>query len=352
MNEQNNPILEVKNLRVSYHTYAGEVKAVRGVQFSLEKGQALAIVGESGCGKSVTAKSIMGLIKAPQGEIKENSEILYHGENILKYNKKQWQHYKGGECAIIFQDALASLNPTMRVGKQIMENLMGHKNMTKQEAAKEAVEMLRMVGIPEPEKRVRQYPHEFSGGMRQRVMIAIAFACDPKILICDEPTTALDVTIQGQILDIIKNLQKKNQTSVIMITHDLGVVANIAQKIAVMYSGIIVESGTCEDIFYRPRHPYTWALIRSVPRLDLKNKQELATIPGTPPDLLNPPVGCPFCTRCSYCMPICKEEMPEVTEFGGEHKAACWLHHPMAPKVEMPNLDFINQVRKDKNNGK
>ena len=321
MNEQNNPILEVKNLRVSYHTYAGEVKAVRGVQFSLEKGQALAIVGESGCGKSVTAKSIMGLIKAPQGEIKENSEILYHGENILKYNKKQWQHYKGGECAIIFQDALASLNPTMRVGKQIMENLMGHKNMTKQEAAKEAVEMLRMVGIPEPEKRVRQYPHEFSGGMRQRVMIA------------------LDVTIQGQILDIIKNLQKKNQTSVIMITHDLGVVANIAQKIAVMYSGIIVESGTCEDIFYRPRHPYTWALIRSVPRLDLKNKQELATIPGTPPDLLNPPVGCPFCTRCSYCMPICKEEMPEVTEFGGEHKAACWLHHPMAPKVEMPNLE-------------
>jgi len=175
--------------------------------------------------------------------------------------------------------------------------------------------------------------------MRQRVMIAIAFACDPKILICDEPTTALDVTIQGQILDIIKNLQKKNQTSVIMITHDLGVVANIAQKIAVMYSGIIVESGTCEDIFYRPRHPYTWALIRSVPRLDLKNKQELATIPGTPPDLLNPPVGCPFCTRCSYCMPICKEEMPEVTEFGGEHKAACWLHHPMAPKVEMPNLE-------------
>ena len=339
MNEQNNPILEVKNLRVSYHTYAGELKAVRGVQFSLEKGQALAIVGESGCGKSCNGEIHHGPHQGPQGEIKENSEILYHGENILKYNKKQWQHYKGGECAIIFQDALASLNPTMRVGKQIMENLMGHKNMTKQEAAKEAVEMLRMVGIPEPEKRVRQYPHEFSGGMRQRVMIAIAFACDPKILICDEPTTALDVTIQGQILDIIKNLQKKNQTSVIMITHDLGVVANIAQKIAVMYSGIIVESGTCEDIFYRPRHPYTWALIRSVPRLDLKNKQELATIPGTPPDLLNPPVGCPFCTRCSYCMPICKEEMPEVTEFGGEHKAACWLHHPMAPKVEMPNLE-------------
>ena len=337
MSEQK-PILEVKNLRVSYHTYAGEVKSVRGVTFSLNKGEAIAIVGESGCGKSVTAKSIMGLIKAPQGEIKKDSEILYNGTNILNYDKKQWKNYKGGECAIIFQDALASLNPTMRVGKQIMENLMGHKNMTKKEAQKEAVEMLRLVGIPEPEKRVRQYPHEFSGGMRQRVMIAIAFACDPKILICDEPTTALDVTIQGQILDIIKGLQKKNDTSVIMITHDLGVVANIAQRIAVMYSGVIVESGTCEDIFYRPRHPYTWALIQSVPRLDLKNKQELATIPGTPSDLLNPPAGCPFCTRCSYCMPICKEAMPEATDFGNGHTASCWLHHPMAPKVDMPAL--------------
>lgn len=337
MNEHK-PILEVNNLRVSYHTYAGEVQSVRGVSFSLDKGEAIAIVGESGCGKSVTAKSIIGLIKGPQGEIKEGSEILYNGENILSYDKKQWKKYKGGECAIIFQDALASLNPTMRVGNQIMENLMGHKNMTKQEAAKEAIEMLRLVGIPEPEKRVKQYPHEFSGGMRQRVMIAIAFACDPKVLICDEPTTALDVTIQGQILDIIKELQKKNSTSVIMITHDLGVVANIAQKIAVMYSGIIVEYGNSRDIFYRPRHPYTWALIQSVPRLDLKNKQELATIPGIPPDLLNPPVGCPFSTRCQYCMPICKEKMPDKTEFGDGHTAACWLHHLMAPKVDMPDL--------------
>ena len=307
MSEKNH-ILEVKNLRVSYHTYAGEVKAVRGVSFELGTGEALAIVGESGCGKSVTAKSIMGLIKAPQGEIKEDSEIIYQGENILEYDKKQWQAYKGGECAIVFQDALASLNPTMRVGKQIMENLMVHKHMTKQEAAAEAVEMLRLVGIPEPEKRVKQYPHQFSGGMRQRVMIAIAFACDPKLLICDEPTTALDVTIQAQVLDVIKDLQKKNNTSVIMITHDLGVVANVAKEIAVMYSGMIVERGLCEDIFYHPRHPYTWALIQSVPRLDLKNKQELSSIPGTPPDLLNPPVGCPFSTRCRYCMEICKEE--------------------------------------------
>ena len=330
MNEQNNPILEVKNLRVSYHTYAGEVKAVRGVQFSLEKGQALAIVGESGCGKSVTAKSIMGLIKAPQGEIKENSEILYHGENILKYNKKQWQHYKGGECAIIFQDALASLNPTMRVGKQIMENLMGHKNMTKQEAAKEAVEMLRMVGIPEPEKRVRQYPHEFSGGMRQRVMIAIAFACDPKILICDEPTTALDVTIQGQILDIIKNLQKKNQTSVIMITHDLGVVASMCDRIAVMYAGRIVEYGTTDDIFYRPHHLYTKGLIRSIPRLDTKEHERLVPIEGTPVDLLNPPAGCPFAPRCEACMKICLREMPPVTQFDDVHYTQCWLNQKEA----------------------
>ncbi len=335
---ENENILEVKDLRVSYHTYAGEVKAVRGVSFTVKTGEALAIVGESGCGKSVTAKSIMGLIKKPQGEIKPGSEILYKGENILNYNKKQWQHYKGGECAIIFQDALASLNPTMRVGKQIMENLMVHRNMNRAQAKAEAIEMLRKVGIPEPEKRFRQYPHEFSGGMRQRVMIAIAFACDPKLLICDEPTTALDVTIQSQILDVIKELQKTHNTSVIMITHDLGVVANMAQEIAVMYSGMIVEKGSSRDIFYTPRHPYTWALIDSVPRLDLVNKQVLASIPGTPPDLLNPPVGCPFSTRCKYCMQICKEKMPERTDFGDGHYAFCWLHHPMAPKVEMPEL--------------
>lgn len=333
MAERDN-ILEVRNLRVSYHTYAGEVKAVRGVSFSLETGKALAIVGESGCGKSVTTKSIMGLIKKPSGDIKEGSEILYNGENVLDYDKKQWQAYRGGECAIIFQDALAALNPTMRVGRQITENLRAHRHMDKKEADRVAVEMLRSVGIPEPEERVREYPHQFSGGMRQRVMIAIAIACDPKLLICDEPTTALDVTIQSQILDIIKDLQHEKRTSVIMITHDLGVVANIAQDIAVMYSGIIVERGTCEDIFYRPKHPYTWALIDSVPRLDLRNKQELASIPGIPPDLLNPPAGCPFCTRCKYCMPICKERMPEYTDFGSGHTAACWLHHPMAPAVE------------------
>lgn len=332
------PVLRVENLRVSYHTYAGEVQAVRGVDFHVGKGEALAIVGESGCGKSVTAKSIMGLIKPPQGDVKKESAIYFRDENIMHYSKRQWQDYKGGKCAIIFQDALAALNPTMRIGKQIMENLRAHKRVSKKQAAAEAVEMLRRVGIPEPEKRARQYPFELSGGMRQRVMIAIAFACTPPLLICDEPTTALDVTIQGQILDIIKGLQKEQDTSVIMITHDLGVVANIAQRIAVMYCGVIVETGLADDIFYRPRHPYTWALIQSVPRLDLENKQELATIPGTPPDLLNPPKGCPFSTRCTYCMPICLEQMPEQTPFEEGHTAACWLHHPMAPKVDAPTL--------------
>lgn len=329
-------ILEIENLRVSYHTYAGEVQSVRGVSFDVEEGEAVAIVGESGCGKSVTAKSIMRLIKTPPGEIKDGSQILYKGKDVLKMDKKELSEYRGGEVAIIFQDALASLNPTMTVGKQIVENLMMHRKMTKAEAYKEAVNLLKMVGIPNAEGRVKQYPHEFSGGMRQRAMIAIAFACQPNLLIADEPTTALDVTIQAQIMDLIKDLQHKMNTAVILITHDLGVVANIAKRIVVMYSGKIVERGSREDIFYHPKHPYTRALLKAVPRLDLSNKQELASIEGTPPDLISPPKGCPFCTRCSYCMEICCEEAPEVTDFGNGHRAACWLHHPMAPKENQP----------------
>ena len=282
-------LLEVKNLRVSYHTYAGEVQSVRGVSFDLDEGEAIAIVGESGCGKSVTAKTIMGLIKEP-GKIKEGSEIIYRGQDILKLSKKEMGQYRGKEAAIIFQDALAALNPTMRVGKQIMENILQHnKSMSKSEAFEEAVKMLDMVGIPDARQRAKQYPHEFSGGMRQRAMVAIAFACQPKLLIADEPTTALDVTIQAQIMRLIKELQKKLNTSVILITHDLGVVANVAKRIVVMYSGKIVESGNSEDIFYHPKHPYTCALLNAVPRLDLENKQVLASIEGTPPDLLNPP---------------------------------------------------------------
>lgn len=332
-----NRLLEVKNLRVSYHTYAGEVQAVRGVSFSVAKGETLAIVGESGCGKSVTAKAIMGLIKAPAGEVKSGSEIDYNGRNILDFSKKEWCRYRGGECSIVFQDALVSLNPTMTVGKQIAENLVMHRALGRRQAMREAVNIIRMVGIPDAEKRAKQYPYEFSGGMRQRVMIGIAFACDPKLLIADEPTTSLDVTIQAQILDIIKELKKRMDASVILITHDLGIVANIADRIAVMYCGKIVESGPCDDIFYAPGHPYTAALLRAVPRLDSKNKQELVPIEGTPPDLIAPPKGCPFSTRCRHCMEICLQAEPKPTDLGNAHFAVCWLNHPMAPKIDLSN---------------
>lgn len=329
-------LLQVKDLRVSYHTYAGEVQSVRGISFDVEQGEVLAIVGESGCGKSVTSKSLMGLIKGPAGEIKEGSQILYKGKNIIDFTDKEWCEYRGGECSIVFQDALTSLNPTMTVGKQICEKIIIHQKLSKEDAMKEAINMLKTVGIPNPEIRIKQYPHEFSGGMRQRVMIAIAFACNPNLIIADEPTTALDVTIQAQVLDVIKDLQQNNNTSVVIITHDLGVVANVAKKIVVMYSGKIVEKGTCEDVFYNPKHPYTWALLNALPRLDLKNKQDLISIEGTPPDLIAPPIGCPFSTRCDYCMQICREENPEYTVFKDGHQAACWLHHEYAPKIEMP----------------
>ncbi len=329
-------LLEVKNLAVSYHGYAGEVKSVRRVSFDVYKGETLAVVGESGCGKSVTAKSIMNLIKVPPAEIKEGSEILFNGEDVLKFDKKRLSHYRGGEAAIIFQDALAALNPTMTVGNQIIENIRHHSKVSKKEAMAQAVELLRMVGIPQPESRVKQYPHEFSGGMRQRVMIAIAFACNPQLLIADEPTTALDVTIQAQIMDLIKDLQKQKGTSVILITHDLGVVANVAHRIVVMYSGKIVERGNNLDIFHHPKHPYTNALLEAVPRLDLKNKQVLTSIEGTPPDLLNPPKGCPFCTRCKYCMEICCTEEPPTEDFGNGHEASCWLYSLEKPAEDAP----------------
>lgn len=329
-------LLEVKDLKVSYHTYAGEVQAVRGVSFDVEEGEAVAIVGESGCGKSVTAKAVMRLIKTPPGEIKKESQILYKGTDVLAMSQKEISEYRGDQVSIIFQDALASLNPTMTVGKQIVENLMLHRKMKKTEAYAEAQKLLQMVGIPNAKERVRQYPHEYSGGMRQRAMIAIAFACQPNLLIADEPTTALDVTIQAQIMDLIKELQTKLNTAVILITHDLGVVANIARRIVVMYSGMIVEKGDRDDIFYHPKHPYTLALLKAVPRLDLSNKEKLASIEGTPPDLIAPPPGCPFSTRCEYCMEICCNQLPEITDFGNGHEAACWLYHPMMPKENLP----------------
>jgi oligopeptide transport system ATP-binding protein len=329
-------ILRVKDLKVSYHTYAGEVQSVRGVSFYVNKGETLAIVGESGCGKSVTSKSIMRLIQTPPAEIKKDSEILFNGKDILKMSEEELRILRGGDISMIFQDPMTSLNPTMTIGKQIAESLIIHRGLDKKQAFDEAIKMLKLVNIPNPDKRAKQYPHEFSGGMRQRAMIAIALACDPKILIADEPTTALDVTIQAQIMDLIKELQNKLGTAVILVTHDLGVVADVADRIQVMYAGKIVETGTIHEIFYEAKHPYTWALLQSVPRLDTQNKDVLYSINGTPPDLLKPPVGCPFAARCDYAMEICREEMPEKTELSTTHCVNCWLQHPYAPKVESP----------------
>jgi oligopeptide transport system ATP-binding protein len=329
-------VLDVKDLRVSFHTYAGEVQSVRGVSFHLNKGETLAIVGESGCGKTVTAKSLMRLIATPPGEVKEGSQVLFDGKNLATMSEKELRELRGSEISMIFQDPMTSLNPTMKIGSQIAESLVIHRGMSKQEAFNEAIKMLQLVNIPNADKRAHQYPHEFSGGMRQRAMIAIALACNPKILIADEPTTALDVTIQAQIMDLIADLQNKLGTAVVLITHDLGVVADVAHRIQVMYAGKIIERGTTEEIFYNPQHPYTWALLRSVPRLDIGHKAQLYSIKGTPPDLLKPPVGCPFAARCEYAMPICKEAMPEVTKLSDTHEVQCWLKHPLAPKVELP----------------
>ena len=297
-------ILDVRNLRVSYHTYAGEVQSVRDISFQVNEGETVAIVGESGCGKSVTAKTIMGLVAEPPGEIKSESQVLYLGENILEQSEKEWEKYRGAKCSMIFQDALTSLNPTMNIGRQIEENITNHYKVTKKEARAKAVEMLELVKIPDPAMCLKKYPHELSGGMRQRIMIAIALSGNPKILIADEPTTALDVTIQAQIIGLLKDIQAKLGTTIILITHDLGVVASIADKIIVMYSGKIVEKGECSEIFSSHRHPYTWALLNAAPSLEIKNNRKLISIEGTPPDLINPPKGCPFASRCKYCMNI------------------------------------------------
>ena len=333
MERERERILEVKDLHISFDTYAGEVQAVRGVSFYLDKAEAIAIVGESGCGKSVTAQSIMKLIPMPPGRFKSGS-VIFSGQDITKFNNKQMEAVRGSEMGMIFQDPMTSLNPTMQIGKQIAESLRKHQHLSKKQAHEKAVEMLKLVGIPNPERRANQYPHEFSGGMRQRAMIAIALACKPKLLIADEPTTALDVTIQAQILDLMKELKSKLDTSIILITHDLGVVAGMAERILVMYAGKIVESGTVNDIFYNPKHPYTWGLLKSVPRLDAENKEDLIPIIGTPPDLFAPPKGCAFAARCAYSMEVCYEQQPEETVGENEHRASCWLQHPLAPKVD------------------
>ena len=327
-------LLDVKDLKTSFKTSAGEVHAVRGVSFYLEKGEALGIVGESGCCKSVTMMSIMRLL-ADNGRI-VGGEILFDGKNISDVKEVEMESIRGNDIGMIFQDPMTSLNPVYTIGDQLMEPLIKHKKISKAEARKEAIKMLGLVGIPSPEKRMKQYPHEFSGGMRQRAMIAMSLICEPKLIIADEPTTALDVTIQAQILDLMKELKQKLDTAIILITHDLGVVADVCSRINVMYGGIIVETGTAEDIFYRGKHPYTWGLLRSVPNPKEDIKEKLIPIEGQPPDLLKPPVGCPFAARCDYAMKICIQEQPPLFEIGDKHRTACWLCHEDAPEVESP----------------
>ncbi|AZV51912.1 ABC transporter ATP-binding protein [Bacillus pumilus] len=330
-------ILEVKDLAISFKTYGGEVQAIRGVNFHLNKGETLAIVGESGSGKSVTSQAIMRLIPMPPGYFKRG-QILFDGQDIVKKTEKQMQTIRGKDISMIFQDPMTSLNPTMKVGKQITEVLFKHEQISKEAAEKRAIELLELVGIAMPEKRIKQYPHEFSGGMRQRVVIAMALAADPKLLIADEPTTALDVTIQAQILELMKEIQQKVETSIIFITHDLGVVANVADRVAVMYAGQIVETGTVDEIFYNPKHPYTWGLLASMPSLDTDGGDEgkLTAIPGTPPDLTNPPKGDAFALRSDYAMKIDFEQEPPMFKVSDTHYVKSWLLHPNAPKVEPP----------------
>ena len=344
----NDKILEVENLSVSFNTYAGEVKAVRGVSFNLAPGETLAFVGESGCGKSVTAKSLLRLLKPPFAVIKEGSKITCDGKDVLALNKKELCAFRGDEISMIFQDPMTSLNPTMTVGKQIMESLRIHRHMNKKEAREEAIKMLKMVNIPSPEKRIDSYPHEMSGGMRQRVMIAMALACNPKVLIADEPTTALDVTIQAQIMDLMRELKEKMNTAIILVTHDLGVVADMADKIMVMYAGRPVEFGTAEEIFYESRHPYTWGLIRSIPEQAIEEKKPLTPIHGNPPSLMNLPEGCVFSPRCPYATDKCRKQRPErvVTESG--HYSAC--HYSGDPEF-LKNAPETSRTRKDSKKG-
>ena len=317
------PLLQVKNLCTSFNVDAGEVRAVNGISFNLDKGKVLGIVGESGSGKSVTAYSIMRILVEP-GKI-VGGEILFNGEDIVKYSKKQMREFRGKRVSIIFQDPMTSLNPTFTIGNQLREAILLHTDRNRAEANARALEMLQLVGVNEPEKRLKQYPHELSGGMRQRVMIAMALACEPDILIADEPTTALDVTIQAQILELMKDLQKKMGMAIIMITHDLGVIADMCDEIIVMYAGRVCERGTVDEIFYNPRHEYTKGLLRSIPTLN-GGHDKLIPIAGSPVDLTNLPAGCAFASRCDRCMKICLTDQPEEVRVNDSHIASCWMN--------------------------
>ncbi|PKK40380.1 Oligopeptide transport ATP-binding protein OppD [Clostridiaceae bacterium JG1575] len=325
-------LLTIRDLHTNFLIHAGKVQAIRGVDIDLDQGEALGIVGESGSGKSVTMLSVMHLLD-DNGRVDEGS-IEFDGKDITHLSDNGMRKIRGNDIGMIFQDPMTSLNPVYPIGTQLMEPLLEHRRVSKATARKEAIEMMKKVGIPSPEKRLKQYPHEFSGGMRQRVMIAMALICGPKLIIADEPTTALDVTIQAQILELMKRLREETGTSIILITHDLGVVADVCSRINVMYGGVLVEKGSTDDIFYRPRHPYTLGLLQSVPNPQSATKEKLIPIEGTPPDLIKPPLGCPFAARCSRVMKLCLTHRPPLFPVGPGHEAACWLNHEKAPKTE------------------
>ncbi|MCI8715600.1 MAG: ABC transporter ATP-binding protein [Oscillospiraceae bacterium] len=316
-------LYEIRDLRIDFPTRLGTVEAVRGVTFEIGERECVALVGESGCGKSVTARALMGLTEAAGGRVRPGGSILCAGEDILGYSERQWRAYRGSRAAIIFQDAMTALNPTMRIGRQIWECCLLHRRMSRREAREQAVSLLERVGIPQPRQALDRYPHEFSGGMRQRVVIAQALACGPALLIADEPTTALDVTIQAQILELLQELREREGNSILLITHDLGVVAGMAQRIVVMYAGVIVEMGTTDEIFYEGQHPYTAGLKAASPRLDADSGERLYTIEGAPPELIRPSPGCPFAPRCARCAAGCREELPPMRRLSDTHFVRC-----------------------------
>jgi oligopeptide/dipeptide ABC transporter ATP-binding protein len=317
-------LLEVRNLKTYFHTQDGVVKAVDGVSYDVNRGETIALVGESGCGKTVSALSILRLVAEPSGKI-VSGEILFDGVDLLQLSTEEMRKMRGEKISIIFQEPLTSLNPVLTIGRQISEGLEFHKNITRQEGMQEAVHLLKLVGIPHPERRIYDYPHQFSGGMRQRAMIAIAISCRPQLIIADEPTTVVDVTIQAQLLELIRNITQELNTALILITHNLGIVARYARRVFVMYAGNIVEHGKAIDVYHSPYHPYTAGLLSSVPRLDEPRKTRLSPIEGQPPDLIAPPIGCSFQARCAYSVDRCLKEKPPLIEITPNHYAACWV---------------------------
>ena len=344
-------LLEIHNLHVEFSTYGGMIKAVRGVNLNIGQGECIAVVGESGCGKTVTAKSILKLLPHPQAHI-SSGEIIYNdidfGINLLKLNEKEIQKIRGNRISMIFQDPMTSLNPTMPIGKQISEVLIKHQKISRAEAKEKTLEFLRLVHIANPERRYKEYPDSLSGGLRQRVVIAIAMCLNPRLILADEPTTALDVTIQAQILDLMRELQGKFNTAIMLITHDMGVVANMARRVLVFYAGQIIEEGLCNDIFYTPKHPYTWGLLKSMPRITSENRENLASIEGAPPDLFAPLEGCAFALRCDYAVNLCVEREPPVTNMDNGHCVKCWLSYKDMPASLRPK--WMKSERADINN--